>query len=302
MTRWMRVSPWAALVGALLYGALQAYWAMGNAPAWVFGYDLTISGWTIVGLCAGAALVVAGLRATRGWLPLVVAAWAVSALLLSAAALLLLDVVGGILPGLGIPRDIPGLLSRAACLAIALSVGGTALSWQRRTRSACLRCSGIPKLESTPWWGYVAAYAAVTGFLVRIGSQVFMAGEIPYAPGSALLVFEFGFVLGGVLLPTALVHGWGKVWPRWVLPLAGRRVPRWLVVGPGFAIAGGLLAYFGTGVVQLVGETFDGSMTARETAFMWVAIPAYVVWGIGLAVASVAYYRITRPACTGCGR
>jgi hypothetical protein len=52
-------------------------------------------------------------------------------------------------------------------------------------------------------------------------------------------MFEAGFVLAGTLLPLALVHSWGRVLPRWVPLLAGRRVPRWLLLGPAFGIAAG---------------------------------------------------------------
>ncbi|MGW5687254.1 hypothetical protein [Nonomuraea sp. NPDC003754] len=300
MTRWMTWVPWAAAAGAVAYGAVQASWALGDAPSWVLGFDLTFPAWVVVGLCAGVVLVVAGLRATGGRLPLVLAAWALSAALVSASAVLLLDVVGGILPGLGLPRDLPAFLSRASCATVGLLAGATALSWQRRRTAGCLRCVRLPRLEATPRWGYAAAYAAVAGCLLRIVAQLTMGVAIPYAASPSLLVFEFGFLLAGVLLPLALVHGWGKVWPHWVPFLAGRGVPRWLVVGPGFAIAGAMLAYFGTGITQMVTETIDG--TLEEPAFMWVAVPAYVVWGAGLAVASVSYYLITRPACAACGR
>lgn len=300
MTRWMTWAPWAALIGALCYGAVRAYWVAGGAPAWVLGSDVLLPSWAVIALCVGVALVVAGLRASKGWLPLVVVAYALSIGLASASAMLLLDVVGGILPGLGIPRDLLAFLSRAACASVGLLAGATALSWQRRRTAGCLRCVGVPRLDATPRWAYAAAYAAVAGCLIRILAQLTMGVDVPYAAGPSLLVFEFGFLLAGVLLPLALVHGWGKVWPRWVLPLAGRRVPRWLVIGPGFAIAGAMLAYFGTGIAQMIGETIGG--TLEEPAFMWVAVPAYVVWGAGLAVASFSYYRITRPACTTCGR
>ncbi|MFD1936291.1 MULTISPECIES: hypothetical protein [Nonomuraea] len=300
MTRWMTWTPWAALVGAVAYGAVQAYWAAGRAPAWVLGSDVMFPSWVVISLCAGVALVVAGLQVSRGRLPLVLAAYALGMSLLSASAMLLLDVVGGILPGLGIPRDPAAFLSRASCAAVGLLAGATALAWQRRRTADCLRCVGVPRLDATPRWGHIAAYAAVAGCLTRIVAQLTMGVSVPYATSPSLLVFEFGFLLAGVLLPLALVHGWGRVWPRWVLPLAGRRVPRWLVVGPGFGIAGAMLAYFGTGVGQMVGETIDG--TLEEPAFMWVAVPAYVVWGLGLAVASFSYYRITRPPCTACGR
>jgi hypothetical protein len=52
-----------------------------------------------------------------------------------------------------------------------------------------------------------------------------------------------GFVLGGTLLPLALVHSWGLIWPRWIPAPAGRRFPRWLVLGPAIGISGGLVVH-----------------------------------------------------------
>ncbi|MFF5204423.1 hypothetical protein [Streptosporangium sp. NPDC000396] len=296
-----RLVPWIAAVWALAYAAVRGYWVLAGEPAWGRGSDLTLPGWSAIGLCVAAAAVVVALRTTGGRAVLVLAAWVLSVALTGAAAMVLLDVVGGILPDMGIPQDGMGFLSRMGCLAVAALTGATALAYQRRLRG-CARCSGIPRLARTPRWAYLGAYAAVTGFAFRVFAQfaLFDSDGIPSRGGPQLLIFEAGFVLGGVLLPLALVHSWGKVWPRWVVPLAGRRVPRWLVVGPGFAVAGALCGYFGMGLAQLVLETLNG--TLQQPVFMWVAVPAYVMWGVGVATASVAYYRITRPACAACGR
>ncbi|GAA3381902.1 hypothetical protein GCM10020369_01670 [Cryptosporangium minutisporangium] len=51
--------------------------------------------------------------------------------------------------------------------------------------------------------------------------------------------------LAGTLLPLALAHRWGRLWPAWFLPLRGRAVPRWLVLGTGLFVGGSLTAYFG---------------------------------------------------------
>ncbi|WP_214324009.1 hypothetical protein [Nonomuraea sediminis] len=296
----MRLSwaPWLTGALATAYAILQSTWLLAGTPTWALSSsDLTTPRGLVIGACLAVIAVVAALKVTGGRWPLVVAAWALSLLLTCSAAMILLDFVGGILPGLGIPHDPAGFASRAACLVVAAFSAVTALSYQRELRG-CARCSRIPRLAATPRWAYVAAYAAVAGFALRIFAQVALFGPVPFAEGPQTLVFEAGFGLAGVLLPLALVHRWGRIWPRWVLPLAGRRVPRWLVVGPGFAVAAALLAYFGAGLVQLTQETIAG--TLQLPAFMWTAIPAYVLWGIGLAIASTAYYRATKPPCPTC--
>jgi hypothetical protein len=110
---------------------LRVWWALGGAPDFPpIGTDLVaFTGWWSVVVCGAAAAVVLGLRqATWRW-PLLVAAWGVSVALVAACAPLLLDIVGLLLPGLGVPFHLVAFLSRAACLAGGVLVGATALSY-----------------------------------------------------------------------------------------------------------------------------------------------------------------------------
>lgn len=184
------------------------------------------------------------------------------------------------------------------------------MAYRRRWRSDCMFCgrAGVPKPQpATPWWAWCSAYIAVAGCLVRLAAQLAVGFESSLLQLSAsLAVFEAGFILAGTVLPLALVHSWGRKVPRWVPLLAGRPVPRWLVLGPAFAIAGGMTAYFGFSLVTFAAATLNGSSAqfagSLPLAFFWVALPAYLVWGLGLGVAAIAYYRVTRPRCRRCGR
>jgi hypothetical protein len=300
---WAVWSPRAAPVAAAGYGTVQAYWAVAGAPRWVLGFDVVISGWPIVAVCvAGAAVVLGRPRGAQGRM-LIGATLAVAAVLAGAAAPILLDVVGGLLPGLGIPRDGAGFLSRATCLAVGVLVGATALSWRRQRPGACPRCGRTGparRRTGTPLWAYAAAYAAVAGFAARVTAQLALTDAAPFAAGTSLVVFDAGFVLAGVLLPLAQVHSWGRIWPRWIVPLAGRAVPRWIVAGPGFAVAAALCGYFGVALVQMIVGSIDGSL--QDPRFMWVAVLGYVLWGCGLALATSAYHGARRPRCIVCGR
>jgi hypothetical protein len=309
---WMAWAPQAALVWALAYGSLRVYWALAGAPSFPpLGTDLiAFTGWAAVGLCAAAAAVTLALRtAPWRWL-LLVAAWGVSAALLAACPLLLLDVVGRLFPGLGLPFHPVAFVSRAACLAGAVLVGAATVAYRRRWRSACMFCGRADESRPRvrlPRWAWWAAYAAVAGCLVRLLAQVAVGfGRSPLAGGGSVLGFEAGFVLAGTVLPLALVHSWGRVVPRWTPLLAGRRLPRWLLLGPAVAIAGGLTIYFGIGTVQLAVETLTGTWdsggSSLPLAFFWVAMPAYLVWGLGLGATALAYRQITRPRCRVCGR
>lgn len=274
------------------------------------GTDLIVfSGWGSVALCGAAAVVVVALDRARWWRLLAVAAWGVTAALVAASALFLLDVVALILPGVWLGVDPVAFLSRAACLTGSMLVGATALSYQRHWRGACLACghTGDPDESSGPTsWAPLAAWAAVIGCLVRLLAQAAVGFDDLLQAGGAMLGFEAGFLLAGTVLPLALVYGWGRVFPGWVAGLAGRRVPRWLVLGPGLGLGVGMTAYFGVTLVGLAVDTLAG--TWEETAgsyplwFFWVSVPAYLVWGLGLGAAALSYRRVTRRRCRACGR
>ncbi|WP_460525660.1 hypothetical protein [Flindersiella endophytica] len=314
-TAWL---PYAVLVWALAYGSLRLWWALGGQPDIPpMGYDLLgITGWPVVVLCALAAgLAPALARQPRskplGW-TLTGLAGVVSAGLVAGAGLILLDVVGTLFGGLGMFHSLTGAASRAGCLAGGLLLARLAVTYQRTLRGGCLTCGrtdASPTPARTPRWAYAAAYAAVLAYLTRIGAQYAVGfgeqaapirGEGDLAATISEWAFLIGTALAGILLPLALVHRFGRIWPRWTLFLSGRKVPRWLVLGPAFALSAGLVAYFGTGMIQMIIDPFE-STDALPGWFFWVAVPAYVAWGAGLGIAAFAYRAMTRPACGGCG-
>jgi hypothetical protein len=302
--------PRAAVAWALAYGAVRIWWAMGDAPSSPpLGTDLIgFTGWRAVGLCAVAAAVALALRTARWRWSLFVAAWGVSLALVTASALVLLDVVGALFPGAGVEFHLVAFLSRAAALSGGILTGATAVAYRRRWRSDCLFCGrtgNSVRSAQPPRWAWWAAYAAIAGCLVRLGAQVSVGfGELQ-GGGWSLLGFESSFLLAGTVLPLALVHPWGQVFPRWVPLLAGRRVPRWLLLGPGAGIGGLMTAYFGFTIVKIAAETLTGTWDPGADplplAFFWVAVPAYLVWGLGLGAAALGYYQTTRPPCRVCG-
>ncbi|MFC6017919.1 hypothetical protein ACFP2T_17090 [Plantactinospora solaniradicis] len=303
-------APYVVLVWAVGYGGLRVHWALGDAPEFPpLGSDLyPLTGWgTVVPVGAAAVLAVALARANRWHWPLALMSWAGSATLVLLCPLLLLDVVGLVIPGLGLPVDPAGILGRVGALTGGVLLGAAARAYWRRCRDdrpafgwigALVRsCAGT----DPPRCARIAGYLAVTGCLVRLAAQ-YAAGtaDIPFPAGPSVIVFEAGFLLAGVLLPLALVHRWGRVFPRWVPLLAGRRVPRWLLLGPGFGLGVGLTLYFGVGTGQLAVETVTGTWDPGDGTyplwFFWVAMPAYLAWGLGLTAASGAYRWLTADA------
>ncbi len=81
--------------------------------------------------------------------------------------------------------------------------------------------------------------------------------------------------------------------------------PRTLVMGPALVLSGGLTAYFGTAMVQLLVGALGGPQQENAglpALFMWIAVPAYLLWGLAMGVAAISYTQRTRPACSLCGR
>jgi hypothetical protein len=142
--RWMAWTPQAAVVGALLYGTMRAWWAVNGSPAFGrLGSDLVVfTGWPAVALCATTAVVALALRTARWMWPLFVIGWAVCVALLVSCPMLLLDAVSLLFRGSGVPFNLTAFGSRAACFAEALLAGSAVVAYRRRWCSACLFCGG----------------------------------------------------------------------------------------------------------------------------------------------------------------
>ncbi|MCO8275952.1 hypothetical protein M1L60_35780 [Actinoplanes sp. TRM 88003] len=290
-----------AVVGwSLVYGGLRVWWTAGHAPSFEpFGSDLVgFTGWWSVGLCGEAGVLAVALHRVRTWQPLLAAAaWGTAGALIAAAAILLPEIVGLLLLSLGPQFDPLGFASRLGCAGGAVLLALATAAYQRRTRGDCQSCcrSGRPvRWHRWAWW---AAYAAVAGLVARFVVQA-VAGFDGMAQGPSIIGLEVGMLLAGGLLPLALVHRWGRVWPRWVPLLAGRTIPRLLLLIPGFGLGAGLVAYFGMGLLQVA----SGVDSEFSLTFLLTAMSAYIVWGLGLLVASTDYHLRTRRSCVQCGR
>ncbi|MFC6161115.1 hypothetical protein [Kribbella jiaozuonensis] len=292
----------AVVAWAVAYGGLRIWFATGHAPAWKLpGNDLLIPNWIAVAGCAITALAAIvsrpGPRVREGkqelvgspeHVPRAVDArrggvwdgwllWGLAVGWVGAAAFILLDLVAGVLPGLGIPFDLWGMGCRLGAILGAVLLGVTAKAQQPAAR---------------PWPGWVArvgAWLAVGGCLTRLAAQAVVGfGTTPYGGNLSLILFEGGFLLVGTLLPFLLVH-----------PI-GRRFPRWMLLTPGFVIGVGMTAYFGVGLIQMIVAVAQGKPPYDDVglpdAFFWVAVPAYVVWGAGLVLATRGYQFATRKA------
>lgn len=152
---WMSWVPRLAVGWAVAYGGVRVWFATRHGPEWKLPTgDLLISDWVSVAACLASAAVVIALEAWPRSRLTIGVAWSVAAGWVAACALILLDFVGGVLPGLGIPFDFPGLLSRLGGLTGAALLAGTALARQRQLNPDCLSCTGRrTAAHETPGWG-----------------------------------------------------------------------------------------------------------------------------------------------------
>lgn len=107
--------------------------------------------------------------------------------------------------------------------------------------------------------------------------------------------------VGGAILTLGLIQPWGEVFPRWMLGLAGKRVPLGLAIVPASLVSvivtsAGLMFVR----IQFLGVTREifgeGNWAAIAPELVWP------VWGVALGAATLAYYYRRRGRCRHCGQ
>ena len=106
-----------------------------------------------------------------------------------------------------------------------------------------------------------------------------------------------------------LVQRWGELFPRWMIGLAGRRVPIALAVVPA-SLVSVLLVVGGIGIwtelpqmaAALAAGGAEGIGLIGEIIFQVGPTLLFPVWGVALAVATLGYYFRRRGPCKVCGR
>jgi hypothetical protein len=212
------------------------------------------------------------------------------------------------------------LVHQLLCLVGGFLWLGATVSYARRSGEACLYCGRRdgPQVWNSPdraaRWGRIAVYVAMVVPILYAVTRYAWALGIPLGISvehlrlgqergiyiSGLFLATFGLV-GGVLM-LGLVQRWGEVFPRWMIGLAGRRVPIALAVVPASIVSvllmvGGIVIW--SGYDQLAA---NAATTGEE---MWSVVGPtllFPVWGVALAVAALGYYYRRRGPCGVCGR
>jgi hypothetical protein len=207
------------------------------------------------------------------------------------------------------------VVNMAVSVAGGLLLARALLAWQFRTAGACVACGreagvarGWTSAESAARWGRRAAYTAaaipvlyaLTRFawlavvlldVVELDRAEFSDDSVVWA-GAGLAAF--GCV--GAVLTLGLVRRWGEVFPRWMVGLAGKRVPIKLATVPAT-----IVAVFITSAS--LGLLTSAGIDELGGAGWWLVAPMLLwpVWGVALAAAALGYHLRRRGACATCG-
>jgi hypothetical protein len=113
-----------------------------------------------------------------------------------------------------------------------------------------------------------------------------------------------GMCAGGSLLTVGLIQRWGEIWPRWLVGLAGRPVPLAFPVTFASLAAVGVTAVglsWAHGLPALIANGFTGAVEGyRVGPLFYLPIPAFLIWGVALGLATLAYYYRRRGDCVHC--
>jgi hypothetical protein len=195
-------------------------------------------------------------------------------------------------------------------------LGVATLRWQFRTNGACVRCgrrepeARWTRPDVAARWGRWATYvAAAIPALYAFTRLAWVAGVPLGIPAHFLNEMRAegmiwaglglgGFALVGAILTLGLTQHWGEVFPRWMIGLAGRRVPIRLATVPA-AVVAVFVTSASVGFVSADGffVAFTGGLSAATMPMM-----IWPLWGLALGAGTLAYHLRRRSACDDCGR
>ncbi|MEV6634550.1 hypothetical protein AB0M54_27765 [Actinoplanes sp. NPDC051470] len=203
--------------------------------------------------------------------------------------------------------------NQVVCLALGLLVALAVLRWQRRTAGACEACGRDDRAGgwTTPgaaarWGRWATGVAAAVPAFYAVVRLAWAAG-IPFGISDEFLAemqrtgmvwagLGLGaFALAGAVLTLGLVQRWGEVFPRWMIGLAGKRVPIRLATVPATFVALAVTA-------ASLGLYSEPELYTSELSLAHIPQLAWPLWGAALGAATYAYHLRRRPACRDCGR
>jgi hypothetical protein len=298
------LTPWFAVVAVV--GAALAVWTWRGSrgsPVASAVRTTTVVGVVLV-LAAAVTFVDASILARLGYLPVAAVMAPFDPLMRAAFA----DFVT------------PGTVLQVAVLGGGTLLTASTVRFVRRTAGACESCGRRLDGHDPAWtapaaaarWGRAAALvaAAVPTFYALTRVAWVLGIPLGFSPddvadlagddGWIAALGLGGFALVGAVLTLGLFQRWGEVFPRWMLGLAGRRVPVLLAVIPATVVA---VAVLPAGLSLVAVGLGEGQLAF--TADRWGAIGPMILWplwSVALGAATYAYWLRRRGTCRSCGR
>ena len=188
-----------------------------------------------------------------------------------------------------------GRLSGRACVYCGRRDGPE--GWQKPNQAARWCRIAVYVSMVAPVFYALTRYAWALGFPLGMSEEQLRRGQQTGMWISGLFLATFGLV--GAVLMLGLIQRWGERFPRWMIGLAGRRVPIAMAVVPAslvsvLLIVGGIVIWSSLGQMA----------TANIGALIFQLGPTllFPLWGAALALATLAYYYRRRGPCSVCGR
>jgi hypothetical protein len=179
--------------------------------------------------------------------------------------------------------------------------------WQGPNQAARWGRTAVYVAMVAPVFYAITRYAWALGIPLGMSEESLRQGQESGMWISGLFLATFGLV--GTVLMLGLVQRWGEVFPRWMVALAGKRVPIALAVIPAslvsvlLVVGGiGIWADLGQMVANLAAGGVEGMEIIGSVTFLLGPTLLFPVWGVALAVATLGYYYRRRGPCSVCGR
>jgi hypothetical protein len=221
-----------------------------------------------------------------------------------------------------------GTVHQLMCLTGGFLWLAATVCYARRSGDACLYCGRRNSVEvwnspdNAALWGRIAVYVAMVAPVFYVLTRYAWALGVPLGMNEELFrrgqesgkwiggaLFLGNFILAGAFLMLGLVQRWGEVFPRWMIGLAGRRVPIALAVIPAslvsvLLVVGGIGIWSGLAQMSaaLAAAGSEGIGLMEEITFQLGPTLLFPVWGVALAVATLGYYYRRRGPCSVCDR
>lgn len=181
-------------------------------------------------------------------------------------------------------------------LIVVASIGGAMAGRIRRRRQATDITGQVLDLaratKRTRRWAKIAMEAPLVYALTRV-LMFFCVPGFDLAPfGAPILWAGLGLALSaavGALLTWGLIRPWGVRFPRWMLWMAGRRVPISFAVISGLTVAVMVAATSRSILLQSLGITPDSMHALMEWPLIVLPMLLWPLWALALALATINY-------------